>query len=87
MVVISRDDRTIGIYALVVWDVMGHNKDMTNEPLFPTNTNQVYATEVRGATASHKTRKRLSNVTWTLGDKPCKTLVKATGCWTDVTRS
>jgi hypothetical protein len=49
-----------------------------NEPLFPTSTRQVYATEV-------KTKKKLKNVTWTLGDKPCKTLKKSAGSWTDVT--
>ncbi len=26
---------------------------------------------------------KLKNTTWTLGDKPCKTMKIATGCWTD----
>jgi len=49
------------------------------EPLYPTSTRQVYATEVKG-------KKKLKNVTWTLGNKPCKTLKKSVGCWTDLTR-
>jgi hypothetical protein len=28
-------------------------------------------------------RKRLSNTTWTLNDKPCKTLKMTAGCWVD----
>jgi len=32
-------------------------------------------------------RRKLSNTTWTLGDKPCKTLKMTTGCWTDVARA
>ena len=32
-------------------------------------------------------RKRLSNVTWTLGDKPCKTLRISAGCWVDQEKS
>ena len=28
-------------------------------------------------------RKRLSNTTWTLNDKPCKTLKATAGCWVD----
>ena len=30
--------------------------------------------------------KKLNNVTWVLGDKPCKTLKMAAGCWTDDNR-
>ena len=30
---------------------------------------------------------RLKNTTWTLNDKPCKTLRAAAGCWTDVPRT
>jgi hypothetical protein len=29
-------------------------------------------------------RKRLNNATWTLNDKPCKTLRASAGCWVDV---
>lgn len=32
-------------------------------------------------------RKRLSNVTWTLNDKPCKTLRTSAGCWVDQEKS
>ena len=32
-------------------------------------------------------RKRLSNTTWTLNDKPCKTLRTTAGCWVDVPRT
>lgn len=31
-------------------------------------------------------RQKLNNVTWVLGDKPCKTLKMAAGCWTDDNR-
>ena len=30
---------------------------------------------------------RLKNTTWTLNDKPCKTLRAAAGCWTDAPRT
>ena len=30
-------------------------------------------------------KKRLSNVTWVLGDAPCKTLKMSAGCWVDQT--
>jgi len=28
---------------------------------------------------------KLNNVTWVLGDSPCKTLRKSAGCWVDQT--
>jgi len=28
---------------------------------------------------------KLNNVTWVLGDTPCRTLQKAAGCWVDQT--
>ena len=35
-----------------------------------------------------KTRgKKLRNTTWCLGDKPCKTLVKQSGSWVDITKA
>ena len=41
---------------------------MSNEPLFPTSQRQVYATKV-------KTKSRLSNTTWVLGDEPKRNLL------------
>ena len=32
-------------------------------------------------------RKRLSNTTWTLNDKPCKTLKMSAGCWVDTPKA
>lgn len=31
-------------------------------------------------------RKQLKATTWVLGDKPCKTMKMAAGCWTDQNR-
>ena len=36
--------------------------------------------------AKKKKKSKLSNVTWVLGDKPCKTLKRQAGCFTDITR-
>jgi hypothetical protein len=32
-------------------------------------------------------RKKLREVTWVLGDKPCRTFKLQTGCWADVTNT
>ena len=36
--------------------------------------------------AKKKKKSKLSNVTWVLGDKPCKTLKMQAGCYTDITK-
>ena len=32
-------------------------------------------------------KQKLRNVTWVLGDKPCKTLKTSAGCWVDQEKS
>ena len=49
-------------------------------PLYPTNNYPIY----EASTTSPK--RKLKALTWTLNDKPCKTMRKAAGCWVDVTR-
>ena len=53
---------------------------MYDVPLYPTDNYPLFE-----ATANHD-KVKLKNVTWTLGDKPCKTIRKAAGCWVNVTR-
>ena len=53
---------------------------MYDVPLYPTNNYPLYE-----ATANND-KVKLKNVTWCMGDKPCKTIRKAAGCWTETTR-
>ena len=49
-------------------------------PLYPTDNYPLFE-----ATAQSD-KVKLKNVTWCMGDKPCKTIRKAAGCWVNVTR-